>query len=134
MSEIERNWVEVHDLYFGNAGYPSSARYRVADDGSVQRQIEIAIKLKETLLNQENQAYEIEGSNVEDGLLEGVHDIRPVLHIVGGAVTSLWIQGWIELGESGQENLEREKQSAMGGGQVIPWTEYMVDGESRRVL
>lgn len=134
MSDSERNWVEVHDLYFGNAGFPPSAIYRVADNGVVQRQIEIAISLKETVLNQNNQAVRVEGSNVEDDLLKGVHDIRPVLHTVGGAVTSLWIQGWIDLGETGQEELEREKQSAMGGGRVIPWLEYIVEGESRRIL
>lgn len=131
---MERNWVEVHDLYFGNATYPSSARYRVADDGSVQREIEIAISLSERLLNESTQAVRVEGSNINDELLEDVHDIRPVLDIIGGAVNSLWITGWIELGDSGREELESEKQYAMGGGKVIPWLEYIVEGESRRVL
>jgi len=97
----------------------------------VQREVEIAVSVRETVLNPTSHAKSIEGSIIGDDLLEGVHDIRPYL-LVGGAVTSMWIRGWIEL-DAGQEELQREKQHVMGGGRVIPWSEFIVEGESRKV-
>ncbi len=129
MSGIEQNWIEVHDMYFGNAVWPSSVRYRVADDGEVQRQVDVALIFREETLNETTQALSVESSNVDDAITEGLHDIRTYLHVVGGSVKNLWIQGWEELGESGSEILEHDRAIAMGGGRIIPWPEYIVEGE-----
>ena len=134
MKEIERKtWVDVYDFYFGNAVYPSGAQYRVASDGEVQRQVEIGLGFEARVQNENTQAKFTESVNVSDELLEGLHDIRTAVHTAGGAVVSLWLVGWQELGEDGPSILEKNRSAAMGGGRKISWEEFIVAGEARRI-
>lgn len=129
MAEGERNWVEVQDMYFGNAVYPPGARYRVADDGIVQLQVEIPLQTRTKTLNEHSQAYEIQSSAALDEVLGELHDISVCSIIAGGLIKNQWLLGWRDLDDEGMKNYALDKDRARSWCTVIPWPDFVVEGK-----